>query len=345
MKVIKNIESTSIGKTKGKNDDGIYIGKNYALVTDGVSSKSGVVVDGKKVRIADLIIDAVKKIDNENAPMYAKALNADEFIKLVNMYIKKYCDKNKISLEANKMEATAGIYSKELNQVWLIGDCRVVYDGIAVDNDLEADNLYTRIRLEVLKSLFKEGYTKEDIFKEDLSAIIISNPKKCSEYIKDKVEVLRIRNYIDYQMYKALIDTGFTDEEIITDNLLDKFYKPQILQDYAKNNPNAKKYGYSVFNGINTPVENCKIIDLPENVKSIRLSSDGFPLDILKDSRDIPDAIRKNRKLSEIDPISIREYVGIHNSIRQNEKYLANDDSSAIEIKIVDVKEEEKSRD
>ena len=345
MKVIKNIESTCVGKTKGRNDDGIYIGKNYALVTDGVSSKSGMVINGKKIRIADLIIEAVKKMDSDNAPMYAKNLNADEFIKIVNMYIKKFCDKNDISLERNKMEATAAIYSKELNQVWLIGDCRVVYDGIAEDNDLEADNLYTRIRLEVLNSLFKEGFTEEDIFAEDISAIIISNPKKCSEFINNKVEVERIRNYIRYEMYKALLDTGFTDEEIVKDDLLEKFYKPQILQEYAKNNPNAKVYGYAVLNGINTPVEKCKIIDLPENVKTIRLSSDGFPLDILKHSKDLADAIRKNRNRSEIDPISIREYVGIHSSIVQNEKYLALDDSSAIEIEIVDEKREEKSRE
>ena len=38
MRVIKNIESTSIGKSRIKNDDGNYIGENFASVIDGVSS-------------------------------------------------------------------------------------------------------------------------------------------------------------------------------------------------------------------------------------------------------------------------------------------------------------------
>ena len=79
MRTIRNLESTSIGKTRVKNDDGIYIGENFAAVIDGVSSKSAIIIDGKKVRIADIIINAIKRIDGKSAPLYAKTLNLNEF--------------------------------------------------------------------------------------------------------------------------------------------------------------------------------------------------------------------------------------------------------------------------
>ena len=107
------------------------------------------------------------------------------------------------------------------------------------------------------------------------------------------------------------------------------------MQEYVKNNSNARGYGYSVFNGIYTPVENCVVEDLPSNVKTIRLSTDGFPMEILKSSNDLGTAIMKNRNLAKIDPISIDKNYGIHNSVIQDrEGHFAFDDESAVEIRI-----------
>ena len=340
MKKIRYIESTTIGKTRIKNDDGMYIGKNYVAVIDGVSTKSFVMVDGKKVRIADIIIKAMKKIDAKSAPTYAKKFELDEFLKIVNMYIKKYCDKHDISLKDNKLEATGAIYSRYLNQIWLVGDCRAVYDGNIVVNDLAADDLYTTIRVEIIKSLLKHGYTKQDIFEHDISKDIIDNPSVCNKYIKDKEEVERLLKFIQDEMHLALLETGFEEEQIVKEDLLSKYYKPQILQEYAKNNPNAKKYGYSVFNGIYTPVEKCKIEDLPYETKRIRLSTDGFPIDILKYSKDLGQAIVRNRVLAQTDPISIKDNIGIHNSVVKNEEYIMNDDETAVDIEIIELEEE-----
>lgn len=344
MRVIKNVESTSVGKTRIKNDDGIYIGKNYAAVIDGVSSKSSIVIGGKKVRVADLIIDAIKKIDSNTSPEYAKELNLDEFLKIVNMYIRKFCEKHDISLKDNKLEATGGIYSRYNNQIWLIGDCRAVYDGKTITNDLEADELYTRIRVEIIKTLLKQGYTKQDIFEHDVSVDIIDAPENCGKYIKDENEANRIKKFIKDEMHIALLETGFEEEQIVNEDLLSTFFKPQILQEYAKNNPYAKKYGYSVFNGIYTPIEFCKIETIPANVKSIKLSTDGFPIDILKYSKDLGQAISRNRELTKADPISIKDNIGIHNSVVKNEEYIMNDDESAIIIGIEEKDVEELER-
>ena len=334
MRVIKNVESTSIGKTRIKNDDGIYIGENFAGVFDGVSSKCAIMVDGKKVRIADIITEAIKKIDSKTAPSFAKTLDLNEFLQFINMYIKKFCEKHGIMLGEQKLEATGAIYSRYHNQIWLVGDCRAVYDGKTVENDLEADELYTVIRMEVIKSLLEHGYTEEALFENDISRRIIKNPDDIMQYIKDEEEAKRLKTFIQDKMHEALVDVGFTEEEIISGNLLAKYYNPQILQDYAKNNPDANVYGYSVFNGIYTTVKHCKIVYLPRNVRNIRLSTDGFPIDVLKRSKDIGMAIRKNRKLTKQDPLGIKEYRGIHGAVIQDGKNLATDDSSAIDIRI-----------
>ena len=344
MQVIRKIESTSIGKTRIKNDDGLYVGDNFAAVIDGVSNKSSIVVDGRKINIADIIVDSIKKIDRPTAPVYAKEMNLEEFTRAINMYIKKFSEIHNISLDKNKLEATAAIYSKFYNQIWLVGDCRAVYDGKTIDNELRVDELYATIRLEIIRRLIESGYTKEEIFQEDVSEEIIKFPETCEKYFKNKHVIDEIKTYIKNQMHQALIDTGFSEQEIEDENLLKRFSNPRLLQDYVKNNPNANTYGYSVFNGIYTPVKNCKIEQLPDSVKRIRLSTDGFPMSILTKAQDMGEAIRMNRRLAWSDPISIDKNYGIHNSVPRGDGKIAFDDETAIDIEIKNVKERDDER-
>ena len=142
-KIIR-VEATSIGKYTGKNDDGIFIGQNFAAVIDGVSNRSTIELNGKKVKMAEIITEAIKKLDSYNSPQYAKELNFQEFIMYINMYVRKYCEYKGHELKENELEATAAIYSKYHNQIWMVGDCRAVYDGNLVQNELEIDKLYIR---------------------------------------------------------------------------------------------------------------------------------------------------------------------------------------------------------
>lgn len=110
---------------------------------------------------------------------------------------------------------------------------------------------------------------------------------------------------------------------------------------YIKNNPNAGKYGYSILNGIYTEPKNCKIVQLPPNVEKIRLSSDGFPIKALVNNKDLGYAIRKNRRLTSNDPLGIGGNEAVGNAMRQSKrnKILANDDASAVDIKIKYIEE------
>ena len=159
---------------------------------------------------------------------------------------------------------------------------------------------------------------------------IIKRPESIAEYIDDEELANRIRNHIEVTMYKTLLKCGFSKEDIEREGLLKKYYNPTELQQYLKNNTEV---GYSIFNGINTPPENCRIEDLPPNVKNIRLSSDGIPSKVLNNSKDLGQVIRR---LAANDPLSINENMSIIPALRQSRRdnILAIDDASAVIINI-----------
>lgn len=343
---IKNVESTSIGKTTGHNDDGIYIGENFAAVFDGVSTKSTVEANGKKVKIANIIVEALGKIDRPSAPVYAKTLTFEEFVEYINMYIRKYCENTNISLQKTPLESTGAIYSKYHNQIWIVGDCRAIYDGKIITNELEIDEVYANLRVKIINELLDSGYTEEQLLEEDISKKIIANPQEISQYISDEKLAARISNYISSTMHRALLECGFTEEDIKEKRLLEKYDNPRKLQQYLKNNPNVGKYGYAVFNGINTATENCICQNLPERVRNIKLFSDGFPVKALRNNADLGYAIRKIRRLANTDPLSIKENKAVKAAIRQSHRdnKLAIDDASAVNIAIEYVEERDDER-
>lgn len=343
---IRNVESTSVGKTTGHNDDDIYIGENFAAVFDGVSHKSSIEVNGKTIKIANIIVEALRKIDRKNAPEYAKTLTFDEFVRYINMYIRKYCEHIGINISDYQLESTGAIYSKYHNQIWIVGDCRAVYDGNVICNDLKIDNVSADLRAAIIRELLQAGYTEKDIAQNDISKEIIRRPQTITQYVTDKNVIDRINKHREDIMRRTLMECGFSETDIEEQSLLKKYYSPSELQQYLKNNVNVGEYGYSIFNGINTPVENCVVQDLPANVKSIRLSSDGFPIEILKGSKDLGQAIRRIRKLADNDPLSINESKGVKGAIRQSKRdnILAVDDASAICIAIESLKERDDER-
>lgn len=343
---IRNVESTSVGKTTGHNDDDIYIGENFAAVFDGVSHKSSIEVNGKTIKIANIIVEALRKIDRKNAPEYAKTLTFDEFVRYINMYIRKYCEHIGINISNYQLESTGAIYSKYHNQIWIVGDCRAVYDGNIICNDLKIDSVYADLRATIIRELLQSGYTEESLAQNDIAKDIIKRSENITKYITDKNVIDRINKCREETMTRTLIECGFSKADIEEQGLLNKYYSPSELQQYLKNNVNVGDYGYSIFNGINTPLENCVVQDLPANVKSIRLSSDGIPVEVLKSSKDLGQAIRRIRKLADDDPLSISESKGVKGAIRQSKRddILAVDDASAICIAIEYVKERDDER-
>lgn len=341
---IINKESFSEGKREGHNDDAIYIGENFAAVIDGVSHKSSVLVNGEEVKVAGIIVSALKKLDSKEAPEYAKTLNFEECLRFINMYIKKYLEKNGLAENVGKMEATGVIYSKYHNQLWLVGDCKAMYDGTIAQNPLRIDEVYVAIRKRLIETLLQEGYTQEELLAHDLSKDIIKNPDLLDSYIKSEREVAEIEEYWNEQIKNALKKSGFSEEEIESQELVKKFHNPRDLQKDLKNNPHRKSFGYAVFNGEYTEPQNCKVVDLPDDVKIIKMCSDGFYISAV--NSDIAQDVIEKRKIAENDRLSICENQATHSAVQYSKKEgrkprFAIDDASAVIIEIEHIREDE----
>lgn len=342
---IINKESFSEGKKDKKNDDDIFIGENFAAVIDGVSHKSTVLVNGKPIKIAEIIVEAIQKLDGQETPEYAKTLTFEETVKFINLYIKKYLQKYGLAEEVGKMEATGIIYSKYHNQLWLVGDCRAIYDGNVLENPLKIDGVYIDIRRNLIEALMQEGYTKEDIMEHDISRDIIKNPELLENYIKSPELRKQAEEYRAQRIKSALLECGLSEQEIEEQDLIKKYYDPRNLQKVLKNNPNMQSFGYAVFNGEYTETKNCKVATLPDNVKTIKMFSDGFQIGALDNEKDIGYAIRKRKKAAELDPLSIAQNPSTHVAVQYSQKEgrvpkSSIDDASAIVIEIQRVRED-----
>lgn len=344
---IINKESFSAGKKEGHNDDDIYIGKDFAAVIDGVSHKSSVLVNGKKVKIAEIVTEAIRKMDRPGAPVYAKTLSFEECVKFINLYIKEYLQKYGLTDQVGKMEATGVIYSRFYNQIWLVGDCRAIYDGNIVQNPLKIDEVYIDIRTKIIEALMQEGYNEEQLMQKDISTDIIKHPELLAEYIKSTESREQLEEYRAQKIRRALLECGFSEEEIEAQDLVKKYYNPRDLQQIIKNNPNMGAFGYAIFNGENTEIKNCKVVNLPENVKTIKMFSDGFSIDALNNDKDIGHAVRTIRRRASKDPLSIGKNPATHVAVRYSKK--ANrieeksiDDASAV---IIEIERDERKTD
>ena len=343
---IVNRESYSSGKYEGHNDDDIYIGKDFAAVIDGVSHKSSILVNGKKIKMAQIITEAIRKMDRPGAPVYAKTLTFEEFIKFTNLYIQEYLQRQGVGEAAGELEATGAIYSRFHNQIWIVGDCKAIYDGKVAQNPLKIDEVVIDIRTKIIEALLQEGYSEDELIQNDISINIIKKPELLLKYIKNSDVIIEVEQYRACRIKEALLESGFTQEEIVEQKLVEKYYNPRDFQMYCKNNPNVKGYGFAVFNGRYTETKNCKVVNLPRDVKTIKLFSDGFPIDALNNDQDIGYAVRKIRRRAEEDPLSIGINRAVHAARRYSPKEArrAIDDASAVIIEIARDEREDDER-
>lgn len=344
---IKLIESFSAGKKQGKNDDSIYVGEYFAAVVDGVSNKSSIKIGEKEIKIADIIAQAINTFDDQKCAEY---LTFDKMILWINEYVKRYLISIGKEDMVGKVEATAAIYSKYHNQIWIIGDCRAIYDGKAVLNPLKIDDVYVALRKRIIAGLIEDGYTEEQLLEKDKSNEIIYNPYKLDKYIISSYIKNGLQNYRKELIRETLLECGFTDKEIDRDGLVQEYYNPREIQKRAKNSTKMGIYGYSVLNGEYTEPSNCRIEQLAENVQRIILSSDGLPFDALL-TGGIQKAIRARGSRAKKDRLSIKNNPATHSARRylpkgkgrEHEQLpYATDDASAVEIEIETVPERKK---
>ena len=132
-------------KSAETNEDGIFLSKNFAAIVDGATAKSKFTLNGKSTgKLAmELVIKAISKlpegicmsdaIANISAAIYS-------FYKENNLLADL---KNKPNL---RFTASAVIYSRALNEIWQIGDCRFLVGSTYSTNEKEIDEIMAKAR-------------------------------------------------------------------------------------------------------------------------------------------------------------------------------------------------------
>ena len=158
---MKVIESTIEGKKSPEScEDGLVVTADFIAVIDGSTSKTPhhLSPDMKNGRYAMVLIS--EYIQHELKP----ESTVEDFCEGVTSYIynKVYrqqgIEKQMQAHPEERLTASAILYSKAKNEVWMVGDCQAIIDGKLYENNKPFEDIVARRRVE----LIRRGFTPQE---------------------------------------------------------------------------------------------------------------------------------------------------------------------------------------
>lgn len=158
---MKVIESKIEGKKSPEScEDGLVVTADFIAVIDGSTSKTPhhLSPDMKNGRYAMVLIS--EYIQHELKP----ESTMEDFCEGVTSYIynKVYrqqgIEKRLQAHPEERLTASAILYSKAKNEVWMVGDCQAIIDGKLYENNKPFEDIVARRRVE----LIRQGFTPQE---------------------------------------------------------------------------------------------------------------------------------------------------------------------------------------
>lgn len=158
---MKVIESKIEGKKNPEScEDGLVVTADFVAVIDGSTSKTPhhLSPDMKNGRYAMVLIS--EYIQHELKP----ESTVEDFCEGVTSYIynKVYRQQGiEEQMQAHpeeRLTASAILYSKAKNEVWMVGDCQAIIDGKLYENNKPFEDIVARRRVE----LIRQGFTPQE---------------------------------------------------------------------------------------------------------------------------------------------------------------------------------------
>ena len=158
---MKVIESKIEGKKSPEScEDGLVVTPDFIAVIDGSTSKTPhqLSPDMKNGRYAMVLISEF--IQQELKP----ESTVEDFCEGVTSYIynKVYrqqgIEKRLQAHPEERLTASAILYSKAKNEVWMVGDCQAIIDGKLYENNKPFEDIVARRRVE----LIRQGFTPQE---------------------------------------------------------------------------------------------------------------------------------------------------------------------------------------
>lgn len=157
---MKVIESKIEGKKSPEScEDGLVVTADFIAVIDGSTSKTPhhLSPDMKNGRYAMVLIS--EYIQHELKP----ESTVEDFCEgvtsyIYNMYRKLGIEKRLQAHPEERLTASAILYSKAKNEVWMVGDCQAIIDGKLYENNKPFEDIVARRRVE----LIRQGFTPQE---------------------------------------------------------------------------------------------------------------------------------------------------------------------------------------
>ena len=167
--MIRTIEKSVIGKrNEAECEDGIIVNNHFVAVIDGSTSKTL-----KRVNDAmsngKFCMELVKQyISNmpEKTDLQSFCNGITQYIR--STYVAFNADINRLERHPKeRLTASAAIYSHHFRQIWLVGDCQCIADGVYHDNAKPQEKVWANERSEYIVQAMAKGLTVEDVQIDD----------------------------------------------------------------------------------------------------------------------------------------------------------------------------------
>lgn len=161
-------------------EDGIIVSPPFAAVVDGATSKGyynwGEKTSGQIAR--DLIIDCIYNL----SPSCTLIEALSYLTNTINNYTKTITGQQAKDIEAcNRLTASVVIYSDIYKEVWQIGDCPFMVDGVLYDNSKPEEAVLAARRASLLYKALKKGVSSRELMQNDIGrkAILYTLRAEC----------------------------------------------------------------------------------------------------------------------------------------------------------------------
>jgi len=165
---MKVIEQFIKSKTRHQSDceDSIFVSDHFAAVIDGATSKSTRKYKGKSSGKA---CSQLLKKALEDLPAKSTAYQAVDFFtsRVLGLYKELGIAQLLIKLPAEKATACIVIYSRFMNEIWMVGDCQCLVDTTPYSNSKPIDALLSGIRSLYIQTELTLGKSVSDLLIND----------------------------------------------------------------------------------------------------------------------------------------------------------------------------------
>lgn len=178
------IEKSKIGKKSPETcEDGIVVTNHYIAVVDGSTSKSRQQFHPTMSNGQYCMRQVCQYIESMPAD-----LTAEKFCRLITSYIRFLYSQYDVDMEllteipTERMAASAVIYSVGRKEIWMVGDCQCLVDGVLYENPKPyeepiADMRSAFIRLALLNGSAAEEFQNVDKGRQFVLPVLIGNCK------------------------------------------------------------------------------------------------------------------------------------------------------------------------